>query len=155
MACVGLVAVAGSRALALFLGVLVLVVPFGTFALLSSGMSGETQRLLGIALPLGAIGLELAFALAPGARTVTDRIAGIRWERATPPGPRSGGAFAVDGLLLAMLGAPMVLVFDWDDAAGPVVASAVVVGLFLMLELLVVAITHGTLGMRALARPAA
>ena len=152
MACVGLVAVAGSRALALFLGVLVLVLPLGALALLSSAMNGETQRLLGVAVPFGAIGLELAFALAPGARTVTDRIAGIRWERAAPVSPRSGGAFVVDGLVLAMLGAPVILVFDWDDAAGPVVASAIVAALFLLLEVVVLAATRSTLGMRALAR---
>ncbi|HEY3817411.1 MAG TPA: hypothetical protein VGL81_09585 [Polyangiaceae bacterium] len=154
MACVGLVAVAGSRLLALLLGATVLVVPIGALALLSSGMNGETQRLLGVAVPLGTLGLELSFALAPGARTLTDRIAGIRWGRALPVGPRSGGAFVVDALVLATLGAPTVLVFDWDDAAGPVVASAVVAGLFLMLEVVVLAATRATVGMRALARTA-
>ena len=153
MGCVGIAATGGSRGLALLLGVLVLVLPAGAAFLVSSHMSGDMQLLLETTVPLGAIGLDLCFALAPGGRTLTDRIAGIRWQRDVGPSPRSGGALAVDALVGAMLGFPTLLVFDWDDAAGAVVASAVVVGLFGLLEAAVAAATRGTLGMRTLARP--
>jgi hypothetical protein len=150
MACVGLRTAAGSRPLALLLGVLAAIVPAGVAVLVSSGMDSSTQHLLVVAVPLGAMGLELAFALAPGARTLTDRIAGIRWRVDGSPGKKGGAAFVVDALVLAALSAPTLFVFDWDDAAAAVLASTVGAGLFVTLEMIVLAASQGTIGMRAL-----
>jgi hypothetical protein len=154
MASVGLEVESGSRALSLFLGAMVPVVPFGAVALLSSGMDGASQRLLGAGVPLVAMGLELGPSLGAGARTLTDRLAGIRWTRSAGTGVPGLAPFFVDALVLVVLGAPplFVVALDWNDAAGPLTAGAVGTGLFVLLELIVVAMTQGTVGMRALAR---
>jgi RDD family len=151
MALVGLVVEAGSRGRSLVLGVLVFVLPFGVALLASTSMDGDTQKTLLIAAPLASIALELFSALAPDARTLSDRLAGVTWTRDVAPVAARRGAW-VDGLVLLMVSAPLlVLVFGSDNTAGAVIATAFTMTIFVTLEAVVFARTRATLAMRALA----
>jgi hypothetical protein len=165
-ACVGLVATSGSWGRALFLGVLVFVLPLGVAAALASTFEhGEDRTAALVAAPFASLALELLPLMGADARTLSDRMAGVFWAReARPvawaeqvelPAASKGWAW-LDGLVLLMVGSPLlVLLLGWNDGKGAAGATAIMVALFVALEATVVARNHRTLAMGALApRPA-
>jgi hypothetical protein len=166
MACVGLVATSGSRGRALFLGVLVFVLPLGLASLLAPALEyGEDQLALLVAAPLASLALEFFPVLGPDARTLSDRMAGVFWthqarpiawaQQVAAPAASKRGVW-VDGLVLLMVSSPLlVLLLGWEDGKGAAGATAIMVALFVALEATVVARNHRTIAMGALApRPA-
>ena len=155
MACVGIAAQGGSRGLALFLNVLLVVVPCGIVLVLSRSMQGDTVKVVLPLAPAAGLAVDALFALGPSARTLIDRASGalIASEPRAAGAPRVGG-LAVDALLLAATGASTPLVLDWTDFAPAVIGSGCAVLVLAVVEIVLVVKAAASIGMRALA-PAA
>ncbi|HUB06318.1 MAG TPA: hypothetical protein VMB50_04930 [Myxococcales bacterium] len=111
LAWVGLAASGGSRPLAL-LRWLVLGLPVAAVLLWNAPPDGWQWLRLGLlALPAAGLLGQVGCFLAPGARTLTDRIAGLRWQRdeALAPADPVRGSRAADVALLGLVAAPLAV----------------------------------------------
>ena len=160
MAFTGLVATRGVKWVSLLLDpvmmLLTLAVAFPfSYVLTDKGIvSDDTMTVLFSLTPLAAVAFNLALLLLPPRRTLTDFVCGLRVVRDLGAGPsRPGsrqGAFIVDGVLLGVCGAPVLLVVGGSQLLTAALGSAVMLALLVGAELLLWKMTHATLGMRAL-----
>jgi hypothetical protein len=144
----------------------VFALPLGLAALLAPTLEYGGERLaLLAAAPFASLALELFPVLGAGGRTLSDRMAGVFWvhqarpvawaQQVVPPATSKRWVW-VDGLVLLMVGSPLlVLVFGWDAGKGAAGATAIMVALFVALEGTVVARNQRTIAMGALAPPPA
>lgn len=152
MAYTGLVVTRGSRAWALALDALLLVLPYGAVLVAWPFLQGDTVKIVRDTVkivapvsPFVGIVLNLLSALGPSGRTLVDRATGMLVARDAEPLGRYGfEAKAVDALLLLMVAAPIPL---GDGAA---VGSACALGVMVLLQVALLKVSGGTIGRRSL-----
>jgi hypothetical protein len=157
MAVLGLIASGGKRWPSLLLDPMIAILSLAfayPLAFLLTGMDVVSDAVSTAALPfipLVALTANLALVFLPARRTLTDLVSGVVVVSDGPPawssGPQ-GGSLAVDLLVAASCGAPILLVVGGSQLLTAALGSALILALLGVLELALWVRTGATLGMR-------